>query len=55
MLSIENKSPVFNNSMFKRYLYCSIDLDIMTSINMTFEYKNTRKIKHVQTEQILQF
>ena len=40
MLSIENKPPAFNNSMFKRYLYCSIDLDIMTSINMTLaKYK----------------
>ena len=35
MLSIESKPPAFNNSMLKRYLYCSIDLDIMTLINMT--------------------
>ena len=40
MLPIENKLPAFNNSMFKRYLYCSIDLDIMTLINMTLvKYK----------------
>ena len=34
MLSIENNPPAFNNSMFKRYLYCCIDLDIMTLINI---------------------
>ena len=40
MLSIENKPPALNNSMVKRYLYCSIDLDIMTLINMTMaKYK----------------
>ena len=53
MLSDWEQTPAFKSLIFKRYLYCSIDFDLMTFIfDLDLDQMTLAKYKKDQTIQI---